>query len=161
MNRISATALRTENRTKPSNNILSDGNFTTSLTESIARIVGRIMKNMFEFVFAISLLSVLVNATRKILVMKEPDRNFLLLNKLYFGDMFCWLDVKLWFLSSASLWLFFTYTHEHVLILTIPILRKNFNFLAIILAFWWYVFLFMMMKSVHIWEISAILPPKS
>ena len=89
MNRISATALRTENRAKPSSNILSDGNFTTSQTEIIARIVGRTMKNMFEFVFAISPLSVLVNATRKILVMKEPDRNFVFLNKLYLGDMFC------------------------------------------------------------------------
>jgi|SRR6185312_1852576 len=94
--RISATALRTENRAKPSNSVLSDGDFTNSLTESIARMDGRIMKNMFEFVFAISLLSVLVNATRKMLVIKELDKNFLLLNKLYLDTVVCglFLDVE-------------------------------------------------------------------
>ena len=91
MKRISAIALRTENRTKPSNSILSEGDFSNSLTESIESTDGRTMKNMFEFVFERSLLITLVIVTRKMPMINETDKNFVLLKKLYFDATVCGL----------------------------------------------------------------------
>lgn len=97
MKRISAIALRTENRTKPSSSILSEGDFNNSLTESIESTDGRTMKNMFEFVFDRSLLITLVIVTRKMLRTSETDKNFVLLNKLYFDVTVCRLFLDLAF----------------------------------------------------------------
>src|SRR5579885_989807 len=87
MKRSSAIALSTEKSANHLSSVLSEEYFTTSLTDSMERIAGRTMKDMFEFIFERSFPITLVRVTRKTLLIKDAKRNFLFWNSLYFDSV--------------------------------------------------------------------------